>query len=68
MGKMPFANWKEQASRRPEWIHEGVKMSLRNLWSKNEKPGGWEAGGINIEKTPAEKALALPGRILRPRV
>jgi hypothetical protein len=32
------------------------------------KPGGWEAGGINIEKTPAEKALALPRRILRPRV
>jgi hypothetical protein len=25
MGKMPFTDWKEWATRRPEWIHENVE-------------------------------------------
>ncbi len=33
MGKIPFSDWKEWATKRPEWIRETWGWPSRDLWS-----------------------------------
>jgi hypothetical protein len=35
IGKMPFTDWKEWATPRPEWIHQDIETLSRSSWSKS---------------------------------
>jgi hypothetical protein len=57
MGKMPFADWKEWATRHPKWIHEDVGDTFEKFVEQKWKdtpnvataePGCWEVGRIKI--------------------
>ncbi len=65
---MPFADWKEWATRHPEWIHENVENAFKKFIEQKWKdalnkaltePGSWEAGGSKTERTPAERVTGL---------
>jgi hypothetical protein len=68
IGKMPYTDWKEWVTRRPEWIHENFENVFEKFVEQKWKdalnmaasePGSWEAGGCKVEKTPTERAASL---------
>jgi hypothetical protein len=64
MGKMPYANWKEWATRRPEWVREDLGPTLEKFVERKwqdalnvaaAEPQPW---GPEREKTTTSKAAA----------
>ncbi len=62
MGKMPFADWKEWATRRPKWSREdksaAFQMCVELKWLNiaAAEPHGWEAGGDRTESGQVERS------------
>ncbi len=68
IGKMPCTDWTEWVTRRPEWIHKNFENVFEKFVEQKWKdalnmaaaePGGWEAGGSKVEKTPTVSATSL---------
>jgi hypothetical protein len=64
MRKMPFADWKERASRRPEWAHEELGAAFEIFVERKWRDAlnvaviessGWDASGSR-QKNPAGEA------------
>ncbi len=64
MGKMPFANWKEWATRRPEWaggdMGEAFEKNVERKWKDAlnvaaAEPQGWDVSGSKPDKGYTEK-------------
>ncbi len=62
MGKMPFADWKEWATRQPKWAREdksaAFQMCVEMKWKDalNIAAAGWEAGGDRTERGQVERS------------
>jgi hypothetical protein len=59
MEKMPFADWKEWATRRPEWARGDMRVAFEKYVERKWKDtlniaaaetNGWEAGGGRSER------------------
>jgi hypothetical protein len=63
MGKIPFADWMEWATKRPEWawgdlgaaFETYVERKWRDALKVAVEPQGWEASGGKVDKGHAEK-------------
>ncbi len=48
MGKMPYTDWKEWGTRRPEWIHENFEnvfdKFVEQKWKDDLNIGAWWLG------------------------
>jgi hypothetical protein len=65
MGKMPFADWKEWATRRLEWIREDLGTTFERFMERKcldalnlaaAEPQPWEPEGPRRERTTISKA------------
>ncbi len=64
MGKLPFANWKEWATKWPEWARGDMGAAFEKYVERKWKdalniavaePQGWEVSGGKADKGHAEK-------------
>ncbi len=64
MEKMPFADWKEWATRRPEWVRGDMRVAFEKYVERKWKDtlniaaaehNGWEAGGGRSERGQVER-------------
>jgi hypothetical protein len=67
MGKTPYADWREWATKRPEWVREDLgaafKRFVERKWQDTlnvaaSEPQPWEPEGPKKEKTTSSKATA----------
>jgi hypothetical protein len=73
VGKIPFSDWKEWATNRPEWVHDDVGDAFKKFVEQKWKdalnvaaaePGGWEGNQVKAEKTLAERATGLAQKVI----
>jgi hypothetical protein len=65
MGKMPFSDWKEWATKRPEWIRGDLGLAFEGFVERKwrdalnvaaAKPQAWEAKGPKRDRSMVDKA------------
>jgi hypothetical protein len=70
MGKMPYADWKEWATKRPEWVREDLGTTFERFVERKwqdalnvaaAEPQPWEPEGPRRERTTVGKAAAEKG-------
>jgi hypothetical protein len=77
MGKMPFADWKDWATKRPEWAREDLGVVFEKFVERKwrdalnvaaAEPSRWDISGSRAERAQSNKALpkkATPERAAR---